>query len=110
MLLKDGVRRPLARAALSDRLPAEVLDEKRKGLQAADWHWTMKKDLPAIRAMFEDIAADPMASALLDISSLRRWIDDFPQHGWEAPDIGARYRDALVNALTAGHFILHASR
>jgi asparagine synthase (glutamine-hydrolysing) len=110
MLLKDGVRRPLARAALADRLPPEVLDEKRKGLQAADWHWTMTRDLPAMRDLLEEIAAEPAAAALLDIPSLRRWITDFPQQGWEAPHITARYRDALLNALTAGHFILHASR
>jgi hypothetical protein len=30
MLMKDGVRRPLARAALSDRLPPVLLNEKRK--------------------------------------------------------------------------------
>jgi asparagine synthase (glutamine-hydrolysing) len=108
MLLKDGARRPLARAALSDRIPPEVLNEKRKGLQGTDWHFTVSRDLPRIRALVEDIAADPLAASLLDIPALRRWLVDFPNDGGEqrAP----RYRDALLNALSAGHFILSASR
>jgi asparagine synthase (glutamine-hydrolysing) len=35
--LAGGVPRSLARRAFADRLPPEVLRERRKGYQAADW-------------------------------------------------------------------------
>jgi asparagine synthase (glutamine-hydrolysing) len=110
MLLKDGVRRPLARAALSDRLPAAVLDQGSKGYQAADWHEGMTGDLGSIAALLEEIAADPTAASLVDVASMRRWIRNWPREGWERPEVMARYRGALLGALAVGHFVLSASR
>lgn len=110
MLLKDGVRRPLARAALSDRLPLAVLDEKRKGYQAADWHEGMTGNLPAISALVDDIAADPAAASLLDIEALKGMITEWPEGGWNDARVMARYRTALLVALSAGHFIRHSKR
>ena len=43
--MRGGVQRSLARRALADRLPPEVLEEPRRGLQVADWH----EDLTAAR-------------------------------------------------------------
>jgi asparagine synthase (glutamine-hydrolysing) len=43
--LRDGIPRALARRALADRLPKQVLEEPRRGLQVADWH----EDLTAVR-------------------------------------------------------------
>ncbi|HEX4737413.1 MAG TPA: asparagine synthase-related protein [Allosphingosinicella sp.] len=108
MLLKDGERRPLAHAALSDRLPRALLDETRKGYQAADWHEGMTRHRSEISQLLDRIAADPVAARLLDLESLRRWLRDWPSGGWEKPEVMARYRGALLTALSAGHFILAA--
>lgn len=110
MLLKDGVRRPLARAALSDRLPPGVLDETRKGYQAADWHCGLTADRAGIGELIEKIAADPDASRVIDVELLRTLLRDWPENGWEDGRILARYRTALLHALAAGAFILDARR
>lgn len=110
MILKDGVRRPLARAALSDRLPAAVLNEKRKGQQAADWHEGMTNSRPEMRALLEEMAGNDMVTSLVDIGSLRHWLRDWPEGGWDDPVVTDRYRRALPIALTAGHFILSTTR
>ena len=110
MLLKNGVRRPLARAALTDRLPAAVLAEKRKGYQAADWHEGMTANRQAIRDLVEEIGGNDLASSIIDVGALRTWVADWPQGGWEQPQVMARYRGALLGALSAGHFILSTSR
>lgn len=110
MLLKDGVRRPLARAALSDRLPAALLDQKSKGYQAADWHEGLSAHRAQIEGLIEEIAGNHLACSLLDIEALRSWVRNWPSGGWERLDVMARYRNALLAALSAGHFILHASR
>lgn len=109
MLARDGVRRPLARAALADRLPAAVLDERRKGYQAADWHVGLTADRARIAELIERIGADPAASSVLDVEALRALLRDWPESGWEQPETIARYRIALLQGLSAGHFVLAAS-
>jgi asparagine synthase (glutamine-hydrolysing) len=106
LLLKDGVRRPLARAALADRLPPEVLDEPRKGYQAADWAEGIAGDLDGISALIERIAADPAAAAIVDVDLLRDLVRSWPDQGWSEPEVIARYRVSLLTGLAAGHFIL----
>ncbi|MDB5692730.1 MAG: asparagine synthase [Alphaproteobacteria bacterium] len=108
LLLKKGVRRPLARAALADRLPPAVLDERRKGYQAADWAEGISRDLPGISALIDRIAADPAASAIVDVGLLRTLVRDWPEGGWSDPRVIARYRVALLTGLSAGHFIVAA--
>lgn len=109
MLLSGGTRRPLARAALSDRLPAAVLDERRKGLQAADWYLDLDRERPKIEALVRQIAGHPAANMVVDTAKLSRWIEDWPAGDWNRPDNVARYRVALPVALAAGHFAVHAS-
>ena len=105
MLLKNGVRRPLARAALSDRLPSAVLDERSKGYQAADWHEGLTRDLTRVSTLVDRIEGDPEAASLIDLDSLRTWIADWPNEGWDRLSVTARYRGALLPALSAGHFM-----
>lgn len=108
MFLKNGTRRPLARAALADRVPEVVLAEKKKGYQASDWHQGLTADLPAVRALAERIAADPVAAEVVDVALVRRLLDNWPTGGWTDPLVTARYRSALLLALSAGHFLVAA--
>ena len=105
LLLKEGVRRPLARAALADRLPPEILDETRKGYQAANWHEGLTRELAAVRGHIEQVASDPAARELLDVEALRARVENWPQGGWERPEVLARYRDALLTGISAGYFV-----
>ncbi len=108
MLMSGGTRRPLARAALADRLPREVLEERGKGYQGADWGEALTADLPAVRTLVERIAAVPAASSLIDVDLLRRLVRDWPEGGWDDPRTIAGYRIALLTALAAGAFLLSA--
>jgi asparagine synthase (glutamine-hydrolysing) len=110
MLLKDGERRPLARAALEDRVPAAILAQRGKGYQAADWHEGMTANRQPILDLIEEIASDSMAASLLDLEAMRAWVLDWPSGGWEDGRVMARYRTALLVGLSAGHFALRANR
>ena len=110
MLMKDGVRRPLARAALADRVAPEVLDQRRKGYQSADWHVGLSRDRAGASRLIEAMAADATASRLIDVERLRGLVSDWPSGGWEEPRILGAYRIGLLKGLTAGHFILAAGR
>jgi asparagine synthase (glutamine-hydrolysing) len=109
MLLKDGVRRPLARSALSDRLPPAVLDARGKGLQAPDWHVPVRKNKDALLGLVEEIGGNAQAAELLDVQAMRDWLRNFPETGLGNFDVMARYRTALLSGLWAGHFILSNS-
>lgn len=110
MLMKDGVRRPLARAALSDRVAPAVLDERRKGYQSADWHEGLSRDRAGVARLLDAIAADPQAARLVDVEALRALVRAWPDGGWEDPRILGAYRIGLLNGLTVGHFVLAAGR
>jgi asparagine synthase (glutamine-hydrolysing) len=109
MVLKRGERRPLAKAALSDRLPPAVLEQKGKGYQAADWHEGLTANRTAIVDLIEEISADNMAASLIDLDAMRRWVRDWPTSGWSDGRTTARYRNALLVGLSAGHFALRAN-
>jgi asparagine synthase (glutamine-hydrolysing) len=108
MLLSGGARRPLAKAALSDRLPAEVLSETRKGYQGADWGLALSAGRPEAERLVEQMAADPVASDIIDIAHLRTLLEEWPTGDWANRRLIARYRSAFLLALTAGQFILNA--
>jgi asparagine synthase (glutamine-hydrolysing) len=110
MLIKGGVRRPLARAALADRVAPAVLDERRKGYQSADWHVGLTRDRLAIGRLLEAMAADDTASRLIDVERLRGLVRNWPGAGWGDPHTIGEYRIALLKGITAGHFILAARR
>jgi asparagine synthase (glutamine-hydrolysing) len=110
MLLDRSGRRPLARAALADRVPASVLDHRGKGYQASDWHVGLTADLERARALVEDIAADPLASSVIDPEPLRALLRSWPQGGWNDRLTISRYRNLFLQSLSAGHFLLWAQR
>jgi asparagine synthase (glutamine-hydrolysing) len=110
MLLDARRRRPLARAALADRVPAAVLDRQGKGYQASDWHVALTRDLDRARDLVDRIAADPLAASILDTDMLRGLLRAWPTSGWQQPLTIALYRNLFLQALSAGAFLLFAQQ
>jgi asparagine synthase (glutamine-hydrolysing) len=108
MLMKHGERRPLARAALVDRVAPEVLDERRKGYQSADWHVGLTRDRASVARLLDAMADNATASRLIDVERLRGLARNWPSGGWEDPRTIGAYRIGLLKGITAGHFILAA--
>ncbi len=106
--LRNGELRALGRAALSDRLPAAVLDETRKGYQGIDWH----EGLTAARTEVENelgrLAPCAPAARALDLERMRALLAEWPAGGWHRDDVVSRYRLALLRGLSAGHFLRKA--
>jgi asparagine synthase (glutamine-hydrolysing) len=103
--LHNGMLRSLARRALADRLPKQLLEEPRRGFQVADWH----EDLAAARDSVVDeldrLEACPPAAAALDLPRLRRLMENWPSGGWERNDVIMHYRYALLRGIATGHFL-----
>jgi asparagine synthase (glutamine-hydrolysing) len=106
---RNGVPRALARAALADRVPAEVLNERRRGLQAVDWH---EGTTAAQAQILEEIARleqNGPAVRALDLPRMRRLAENWPTEGWHREDIIEQYRLALLRGISVGHFLRRAS-
>jgi asparagine synthase (glutamine-hydrolysing) len=106
--LAGGRTRALARDSFADRLPASLLAERRKGLQAVDWH----EGLEAVRGeLGEEVAAiedcAPAAEAL-DVGAMQALVEDWPEGRWHEKAVTRRYRIALLRGLSAGRFIRQA--
>jgi asparagine synthase (glutamine-hydrolysing) len=103
--LSDGVQRALAKRALADRLPQRVLDEPRKGLQAADWHERLTAVRDRVAAEIDRLDACPPATKALDLLRLRRLVENWPTGGWERDEVMVPYRLALLRGISTGHFL-----
>lgn len=107
--LSDGEPRALARRAFADRLPAEVLNERRTGLQAVDWHEALTAARPRLIDEVERLAAHRPSSRTLNTERMRRLVNNWPKGRWETNDVVVPYRLALLRGVSAGHFLRKAS-
>ena len=107
--LSHGEPRALGRRALADRLPHAVLNERRKGYQAADWHEGLTAARAEIEAEVSRLAECGPAAQTLDLGRLRVLLDNWPERGWERNGVLNAYRFALLRGVSAGHFLRRAS-
>src|SRR5262249_37913958 len=103
-----GVPRSLARRAMASRLPAVVLDERRKGLQAADWYERLTVKRSHLSQEVRLLQQCASARRILDLPRMQRLLADWPLSGWESMDTIWQYRYALLRGISAGHFLRRA--
>ena len=103
--LRDGKTRWLLRRAMAGRLPVEILDNRSRGLQAADWYESTEQELPRIREELERLQAHPSAGKYLDLPALKASIEAWPRSGWHSTGLERRYRLKLLRGLSAGAFV-----
>jgi asparagine synthase (glutamine-hydrolysing) len=104
-----GVQRALAKRALADRLPQSVLNEQKKGYQAADWHEGLTAARAEIAVELDRLATSNPAAKTLDLERMKRLVEDWPAAGWERAEISQPYRLALMRGISAGRFLRKAS-
>ena len=74
-----GAIRGLAKRAWADRLPEAVIAQRRKGLQAIDWHEGVGPQ--EVRAELDRLAQVEGAAEALDLDRLGRLVDEWPDDG-----------------------------
>ena len=105
MYRRNGVPRSFARAVLADRLPPEILNERRRGFQGATWFRRLDARRQDIAREVERLEASPMASQLIDLPRVKRLLAEWPKDENAAE---ARYNDyglAFSRAIHVGRFI-----
>lgn len=107
-LFHNGQHRPLARAALADRVPPIILDARKRGLQSADWHLHLHQR--AAFAMWEEMRANSAACDLFDMKAVERTIANWPTGNWNSGMTRVTYSMDLTAVLATGVFLTEFSR
>jgi asparagine synthase (glutamine-hydrolysing) len=102
---RNGVDRWLARRALADRLPAEVLAERGRGMQNGEWYHLASLHREQRAEAVERLANSPLASRVLDVPFLKTLIDTWPRNAEEAIRTQADHRHKLEFGLGVGAFL-----
>ena len=105
---QHGVRRRLIRRAMADRVPAEILDNRRRGLQTSDWHAQLLRHQNRLVEEIARIGRSDLARRAIDLPRLRRLVDELPAVKPADPRALADYRFVLEYGLEVGRFILWA--
>jgi asparagine synthase (glutamine-hydrolysing) len=107
--LKNGQIRWIARRAFADRLPPLIINERRKGYQASDWHEGLQNAWAEAATEAQRIAALPCAGAVIDTHRLTDLLAREDNVEWTSARAATDYRLALLRGLSAGHFLRKAS-
>jgi len=93
--------RDLIRRLMAGRLPKEVLENPRRGLQSADWPRHLSAIPGTLSSSLDRIESDGWLSGLVDVERLRGWIQQGIPTGAAAfePLALARYHSALPRAI-----------
>jgi asparagine synthase (glutamine-hydrolysing) len=100
--LKNGVRRPAMRRALAGRLPLEVMEQRLRGYQMADWYEHILAE--DVRRLAERVAAEG-ENGIVDLSAVRAAVETWPTGDWHDRPLMYFYRTKLMRALSASHFV-----
>lgn len=105
MFRKNGIRSSFARRVLADRLPQEIVGERRSGAQQVSWFRTLKARQGEFARTLENLEASPLVCRLIDLQRLRRLLAELPEDERSAQSRKNDYTIILNRAIYVGTFI-----
>ncbi|WP_042699142.1 asparagine synthase-related protein, partial [Azospirillum sp. B506] len=100
-----GQDRFLARRVLADRLPPEVLQERRIGRQGAEWFDWIGRQRAWLAAELDGIEASALGREVIDVPRLRAILDDWPADAEVAEPRYMQVMNILGRGVAVGSFI-----
>ena len=107
---RDGVPRSFARAVFADRLPPEILGERRRGAQGGAWFRRLDVRRHEIAKEVEELESSPTARRLLDLPRLKKLVDEWPLDEEAAFTRASDYQFVLSRGVHIGGFIRWVER
>jgi asparagine synthase (glutamine-hydrolysing) len=111
-LIRDGQPRSLLLRTFGHLLPDVILNNRKKGYQAADWYDSLTRAKDAVAAELDRIEMFEPTQDLIDVDRLRRLVADWPELDsprWSDPEVVADYRHALLRGISAAGFMRKAA-
>lgn len=78
LYLQGGITRLLARRVTADRLPGEVVNNRKRGMQCPEYLHRMSMMRPFLGERLEELEASPLAQRLLDLKRMRSLLSNWP--------------------------------
>lgn len=103
--LHKGVYRSLVRRSMAGIVPDQILRERRKGLQAADWRFGFDAAIPALVGEVERLRSSPSARRCLDLPRMQMLLDRWPGSNDQSTAAKFDYLLAVNRGIAAGHFM-----
>jgi asparagine synthase (glutamine-hydrolysing) len=100
-----GQDRWLARRVLADRLPPQLVMERRRGLQCPEWFDIVSGNRDGMAAAIERIERSPLASRVVDVARMKALLDDWPRDAEAAKRDKQIYAHALSRGISIGGFL-----
>ena len=105
VFLRSGQRKALYFNAFGSRVPSEILNERRRGLQAADWKALMANSYGAIVKELEKQKLNELAGRMINTQSLMQLADQLQHAHKNEYDSYLKLHLKLSRGLSAGLFI-----
>ncbi len=105
MFRRNGIPRSFAHDVLADRLPREILDERRRGAQDPTWFRRLNARRQDIAVEIERLEASPLARRLIDLPRLKRLMAQWPKDEQVAEGRREEYELALTRGVHVGRFV-----
>jgi asparagine synthase (glutamine-hydrolysing) len=105
MYRRNGVPRSFARKVLADRLPREIIDERRRGANNPTWFRSLNSRRAEIARDIEGLETSPLARRLLDVPRLKRLMAQWPKDEQAAESRRGEYQLALARGVHVGRFV-----
>ena len=103
--LRGGQTKWLLRRAVAHVLPPEILDCPTAGLQGADWYEAAGSELRHFSEELELMARHPSVPGYLELDTMRRALEQWPETGWHRPGTDRTYALKLMRGMAAGAFV-----
>ncbi|MGK6319222.1 asparagine synthetase B family protein [Sphingomonas sp. DT-204] len=103
--LHRGVHRAVARRALRGVLPETLVDEYRKGLQAADWAHGFEAALSGLNAEVARLRESRGSTKWIDLDRVQHMLDAWPGADAAGRLMTTEYTTAVSRAIATGRFI-----
>lgn len=103
--LRNGVTRRLARRALADRVPPQVLRENRKGRQSPDWFHRLSWGRARLESVVERLRKSPLAVYALDLPRMKAVLDQWPADATAAQSKYGPLVLVLARGANVGEFL-----
>lgn len=100
--LRGGVTRALARRVLADRLPPDVVNNCKRGVQAGEFFHRMTLMRGVIASGVEELERSPLARRMLDVPRMKAMVAAWPE---DASAAGLDYLSVLHRGLHCGQFL-----
>jgi asparagine synthase (glutamine-hydrolysing) len=105
MYLRDGTSRYLMREAMASRLPNEILAQRQRGQQGADWLDRYLAASSELECELEGQEGCELAREILDLPRLRTMVANLPKVTADDKNVIRDVRGVLDKALMMGRFL-----